>query len=247
MENTYIRLDENNIESEHLCCALSDVKHREGVKAKKEWLRKRFPEGYAFYRMDVRGKVFIEYGMSEYTWLPVEAENTVVISCLWAAGKFAGHGYGSQLLDICINEAKLKGRDGICVISSKRKKPFLSDSKFFLRKGFTCVDEIGDYQLLALQWEGEKPHFNDCSGQMKTDMQGLVIYYTDQCPFNRNSVIQAQEYCREKNIGCHVIHVTDQNQAKQVPCVFTGHAVFYNGMFLTEHRLNRTILMRLGI
>ncbi|MGM9941165.1 MAG: YoaP domain-containing protein [Bulleidia sp.] len=247
MENTYIRVDEHNMDTEHLCCALSNTKHADGVKAKKAWLKDRFAEGYTFYKLDVRGKVFIEYGLSEYTWQSIEADNDIVISCLWTAGKYAGQGHGSNLLDLCIQDAKQQGRNGICLISSRKKKPFLSDPGFFLHKGFTCVDEIGDYCLLALQWKGENPHFTDRARSMKTDMNGLVIYVTDQCPFHTDSIRQAQDYCQEKKIECHVIHVTDQKQARNVPCVFSGHAVFYNGRFVTEHRLNRTILNRLGI
>ena len=33
--NEYINLDENNIEKEHICCAIGDLKHQEGVDEKK--------------------------------------------------------------------------------------------------------------------------------------------------------------------------------------------------------------------
>ena len=34
--NEYINLDENNIEEEHICCAIGDPKHQDGVDKKKE-------------------------------------------------------------------------------------------------------------------------------------------------------------------------------------------------------------------
>lgn len=33
--NEYINLNLENIESEHICCAISDKKHQEGVRLKK--------------------------------------------------------------------------------------------------------------------------------------------------------------------------------------------------------------------
>ena len=35
--NEYINLDEKNIEEEHICCAIGDPKHQDGVDKKKEW------------------------------------------------------------------------------------------------------------------------------------------------------------------------------------------------------------------
>ena len=37
--NEYINLDENNIEEEHICCAIGDPKHQDGVDKKKEWIK----------------------------------------------------------------------------------------------------------------------------------------------------------------------------------------------------------------
>ena len=39
MDKKFINLTIENIESEHLCCAISDKKHQMGVVAKKNWLK----------------------------------------------------------------------------------------------------------------------------------------------------------------------------------------------------------------
>ena len=36
--NEYINLDEKNIDEEHICCAIGDPKHQDGVDKKKEWI-----------------------------------------------------------------------------------------------------------------------------------------------------------------------------------------------------------------
>ena len=61
MSNQFINLTLDNLNSEHVCCAISDKKHQCGVSNKKAWLKERIPEGHTFRKLDERGKVFIEY------------------------------------------------------------------------------------------------------------------------------------------------------------------------------------------
>ncbi len=54
---SYIQITKENIDKEHICCAMSGKQSL----AKKEWLKQRFNEGLVFYRSEERGKCFIEY------------------------------------------------------------------------------------------------------------------------------------------------------------------------------------------
>ena len=63
----YIRITKDNIDKEHICCAMSG---KQSV-AKKEWLRQRFEDGLVFYRSEERGKCFIEYIPAENAWMPI--------------------------------------------------------------------------------------------------------------------------------------------------------------------------------
>ena len=138
----YINITLDNIDQEHICCAISDKKHFEGVFNKKEWLKKRITEGHVFRKLNVQGKVFVEYAPLEKAWVPIEGNGFLYIYCLWVSGKFKGHGYGKQLLEYVINDAKKKGKQGVCVISSKKKKSYLADKKFFLKYGFEVVGDV---------------------------------------------------------------------------------------------------------
>ena len=60
----YIQITKDNIEKEHICCAMSG---KQSV-MKKEWLKQRFAEGLVFYRSTERGKCFIEYIPAENAW-----------------------------------------------------------------------------------------------------------------------------------------------------------------------------------
>ena len=182
--NEYINLTVDNIDEEHICCAIGDPKHQEGVNCKKEWIKSKLKDGHIFRKLNARGKIFIEYEPIETAWVPINGKNYDYIYCLWVAGSFKGKGIGKELLEYAINDSKQKGKSGICTLASKKKKPFLGEQKFFEPFGFNVVDSIGDYELLALQFEDtETPKFNDNARSMKIDNQDFTIYYSNECPY----------------------------------------------------------------
>lgn len=249
MDNKYINLTIENLSDEHICCAISDKKHQLGVECKKQWLKDRIQEGHVFRKLDEKGKVFIEYAPLENAWVPVVGNNYVYIYCLWVSGSFKGKGYGKELLDYCIDSAKSEGKSGVCVISSKKKTPFLSDKKFMQKYGFEVVDEIDDqYELLALSFDGCKPRFTDNAKRQSIDSKKLTIYYGLQCPYIPNCIKEIEEYCSSNKIELDLIKVDTLEKAKNIPCVFNNWAVFNNGKFETLHLLNEGYLKKmLGI
>ncbi|MEG1526777.1 MAG: GNAT family N-acetyltransferase [Erysipelotrichaceae bacterium] len=245
MSEQFINLTSNNLEAEHLCCAIADKKHQVGVTSKKQWLSKRLEEGHVFRKLEGRGKVFIEYAPLETAWVPINGENYIYIYCLWVSGSFAGKGYAKSLIEYCMNDALEKGKAGVCILSSKKKKPFLSDKKFLLKYGFEVVDMLGnDYELMALSFHGDKPYFSDKAKEMKIDHHELTIYYGLQCPYIPNCLEQVQEYCNKNNIPLKLIAVDTLEKAKNLPCIFNNWAVFYNGNYETNHLLNETFLKK---
>ena len=74
----YIIINKDNIDTEHICCAMSNKKSLK----KKEWLKERFDEGLVFYRSEERGKCFIEYIPDEYAWIPLNSHDYMYINCL---------------------------------------------------------------------------------------------------------------------------------------------------------------------
>ena len=61
----YIRVTMDNLEKEHICCAISNNKDVQ-VSSKKAWLADRFDEGLVFLKSVERGKCFIEYIVCGY-------------------------------------------------------------------------------------------------------------------------------------------------------------------------------------
>ena len=136
----YIKVTSENIDKEHICCAISNNNDIQ-VSSKKAWLSERFEDGLVFLKSIERGKCFIEYIPAENAWNPILADGYMYIDCLWVAGSFKGHGYSSDLLNACIEDSKSKGKKGLCILASAKKKPFLADPKFLKYKGFNKSDE----------------------------------------------------------------------------------------------------------
>lgn len=230
----YIRVTKENIDQEHICCAMSG---KQSI-TKKEWLKQRFDEGLVFYQSEERGKCFIEYIPAENAWIPIEACEYIYINCMWIAGSMKGHGYANDLLNKCLEDAKSQGKKGICILSAEgRKREFLADPKFLSYKGFKTAD-ISDCGInlmyLPLVPNAEVPKFKECAKHPKINDGGFVLYYTDQCPFTNYWVPRVQETAKEHGIPLKVIHITDKETAQASPTPVTTYALFYNGKFVTQ-------------
>lgn len=230
----YIRITKENIDKEHICCAMSG---KQSI-AKKEWLKERIDEGLVFYRSEERGKCFIEYIPAENAWAPIDADGYLFINCLWIAGSMKGHGYSNDLMEECIRDARAQGRKGICILSSvKKKKEFLSDPKYLAYKGFRIADEADcgiTLMYLPLCDDAVPPKFKDCAKHPKTDEKGFVVYYTDQCPFTYYWVPRVAEAAKENGIALKTVYVADKETAQNIPAPVLNYALFYNGEFITH-------------
>lgn len=236
----YINVTKENLEKEHICCAISSNKDVQ-VSSKKGWLSDRMDDGLVFLKSVERGKCFIEYIPAENAWIPIIAEGYMVINCLWVSGAFKGNGYSGDLLAQCMADSKEKGKKGLCILSSAKKKPYLADPKFLSYKGFSVCDESDNgIQLWYLPFgeDAAKPQFKACAKRPHVEESGYVLYYTSQCPFNAKYVPVLEKTAEENNIPFHAIHITTKEDAQNAPTPTTTYALFYDGVYLTHEVLN---------
>ena len=242
----YINLDEKNIDNEHICCAIGDQKHQEGVEKKKEWIKSKLKDGHVFRKLNARGKIFIEYEPLETSWIPVDGKNYMYIYCLWVSGSFKGKGIGKELLEYAIEDAKNKKMNGICTIVTKKKKPFIGDKKFFEHFNFKVVDEVNDYELLALQFNDKTPpKFCENARNMKIHEKDFTIYYSNECPYVEYEIKELSDYANKNNIKINFIKIDSLEKAKNAPCIINNWANFYNGEFLSNTILNANALEKI--
>lgn len=235
-----IKLTKENLEQEHICCAISNNKDVQVI-SKKTWLEKRFDEGLVFLKGNVRGKCFIEYIPAENAWAPIVANGFLYIDCFWVSGQYKGHGYSNELLNACIEDAKKQGKNGLVILSSNKKMPFLSDPKYLKHKGFEVVDTARPYyELMCLKFDDnvETPRFMEHVKKPHIDKEGFVLYYTTQCPFNVKYVPIIETVAKDRKVKFEAIQIATTKQAQLAPAPFTTYSLFYNGEFVTNEILS---------
>lgn len=244
----YISVTKDNLEKEHICCAISNNKDIQ-VSSKKAWLADRFDEGLVFLKSTERGKCFIEYIPAENAWNPIEADGYMYIDCLWVSGSFKGHGYSNDLLGRCMDDSRAKGKKGLCILSAAKKKPFLADPKYLKHKGFSVSDEADNgIQLWYLPFtpDAEAPRFRECARHPHLDEKGYVLYYTSQCPFNAKYVPIVEQTAKEHGIPFRAICLESRADAQNAPTPFTTYALFHDGEYLTNEQMNETKFLKLA-
>lgn len=122
----------------------------------------------------------------------------------------------------------------------------IGDKKFYEHFGFKVVDEIGDYELLALQFDNnETPKFNETARQMKIDNKVFTVYYSNECPYVKYEVEELTNYAKDNNIKINFIKIDSLDKAKNAPCIFNNWANFYKGKFISNTILNANSLKKL--
>ena len=242
----FIKVTEENLEREHICCAISNNKDCQ-VMAKKNWMKEQLKEGLVFLKGNVRGKCFIEYMPAENAWMPIEAEGYMYINCFWISGQFKGKGYANQLLEECIRDSKEKGKKGLCIRASAKKKPFLSEGDYLKYKGFRVADTAEPFfELLYLPFkEADIPRFKECVKNPQIKEAGYVLYYTHQCPFTAKYVPVLEQAAKEHNISFKSIQINSKEDAQNMPVASTTYALFLDGKFVTNEILSEKKFLKM--
>ncbi len=83
------------------CCGIKNIQHQGHIE-KSGWLKTHFRKGLGsqvMFTEDNRQFGFIEYIPGKYAWRGIEAEDYMVIHCIWTHLKqYQRKGYGKQLL-----------------------------------------------------------------------------------------------------------------------------------------------------
>lgn len=244
--NNFINLNTDNIENEHLCCIIRTKTKHEGVETKRRWLKKELTHHHIFRKIDDKVTAFIEYDEVENALVPVVADNFYYIYCLWVTGDVKGKGYGKELLEYAINDAKANHKSGICMLGATKQKAWLSSEAFLLKNGFKVTpDTAAGYHLVYLSFDGTIPTFSSDALKESVSTNDLTIYYSDQCPFILKAINDAVKVTKERNIPLNLIHITSRTEALKIPAPFNNYALFYKGKFITVNLLQEALLNKL--
>lgn len=180
-----------NIDQVGLYCSRS--KHKEpGYQNKLKWIKERFQEGLEYHvlrvdegRKDLAYRGMIEFIPAEMCWRGINAPGYMAIHCLWVVGRHKGKGYGSMLLERCIESAKSKGMKGVVGMTVK-KGGWLPKKNIYLKHGFTQTDELDGFQLFTLKFNESSPDskFHPLNlKRLSKFSEGFTVLNSNQCPY----------------------------------------------------------------
>jgi len=226
----FITLTEADLGKVQMLCGHSPT-YRRGYDAKMEWMRERIREGMRYTLLQVKGRNagMIEYIPGEYAWRGVEAKGYLFIHCFWVVGKNRGHGYGRQLLQACLEDAK--GTNGAAVVVSKTH--WLPTPKLFLKNGFELADQAApsfDLLVKRLNPEAPPPRFRHNTQNIPP---GLTLFHSDQCPYTQNVADIVRKVSEQLKIPVNIVHVDSAKAAQESPCLNGTLGYFFDGELLT--------------
>lgn len=238
-----VDLDPDNI-AHYGVCGYKDVKKHLELRRKVDWYRKYYDKGLrikALISEEGGYQGMIEYVPGKYAHRPVDAEEYMFIHCLFVGFKkeFKGKGFGSLLIDHCIEESRISGLKGVAVVT--RKGSFMAKKEIFLKKGFTEVDRAKpDFELLALKFDSDAadPAFIKASPDKYP--KGLIIIRSAQCPYSVKNVDAILKTAQKMKISAELIELESTVSVRQVPCAFGTFCIIYNGKVISHHPISNT-------
>lgn len=245
MEIKIVELTPENI-NDYALCGYRDS-GKESFQKKAGWLKKRFSEGLRYkvlYSEDEGSFGTIEYVPGEYAWRPVRAKNYMFIHCIsLEKKKLRKKGLGWMLVQDCIDDARANNMDGVAVVT--RKGSWMAGPQLFIKHGFSTSDSAKpDFELLALRFSDVPlPSFRkDMEEDAGKYGDGLVILYSDQCPYISKFLSDMKSSNTDKEFGVEakMVEIKSAGEAQECPSTYGIFTVLYNGRVLTTNPISNT-------
>lgn len=248
-----VDVNKGNIDGCGLLCFQSK-KQTEGYKKKVEWIRRRFDEGLCIKLVSVdegakrgfRIRGFIEYIPGEYSWRGISADGYMVIHCIWVVGRAKGHGFGSKLLEQCLNDAR--SMNGVAVVTGRT---WLPRPELFVKGGFVKVDSLApDVELYAkrLKENAPMPHFNEGSERKLLECaSGITVFASNQCPYSDSAVKEMTDVAQRFGLPIRVVELNDCKEAQRNVHPYGTFCVVVDGQIMAYRPIGaRGLIKRLS-
>jgi ribosomal protein S18 acetylase RimI-like enzyme len=231
---------ENAVQETFFC--IKDKK-QPGFKNKHSWFMQRHKEGMRIKILksdDDKMIGYIEYVPAKNAWRPIDADNYMFIHCLYIySKKQRGKGYGTLLIDDAEKEARSRGLDGLCVMTSTGG--WMANKSLFEKNGFQEIETKDRYELMVKSWNSNAatPKLFDWHKQQKK-YQGWHLSYSDQCPWNEKSAEAILHVAMDHGIDLKISKIDTVQQAKSAPSGFGVFNLLRDGRLLEDHYISHT-------
>lgn len=240
-KHNIVTVTPENVVKETLFC-VKNVKSQ-GFKSKCDWFFKQFQNGLTIKILkdkDDRMIGFIEYVPVKQAWRPIDADNFMFIHCITVySKKDRNKGYGKLLIDEAEKDAKNKGMDGVCTMTSKGV--WIATKEVFENCGYKQIDKKGRFELLMKKWnpDANSPKFNDWT-QQQSKYEGWNLIYANQCPWHEKSVMALLNTAMDYDIDLKITKLETAQEAKNAPSGYGVFSLLHDGKLIEDHYLSAT-------
>jgi hypothetical protein len=217
---------------------LTNQKHP-GFESKLKWLKSEFNNGLRMIILLIDGKSagMIEYTTPDNFWRPVASQNYLMIHCLWITNtKNHKKGYGTLLINECVNVAKQKKLNGVGVVTSDG--PWMAGKNIFLKYGFKQIEEKNRFELLILKLKkGKVPAFINWEGNQISSREFKVIY-ANQCPMYAKCIPDLKSVAKSKNVSLKISQLKNSKDARNAPSGYGVMNIVKNKTVIADHYIS---------
>jgi len=135
----------------------------------------------------------------------------------------------------------LQNKAGIAVVTSNKRKPFLTEKAFYTKKGFETVDSAAPYfELMVLKLQkAPLPRFSPEAKTAKISGQhNITIIFSNQWPFMEAYVAEMAQVAKDAGFSVRVQKLESCQQAQETGSPFGTLGIYYRGEFLTHELMS---------
>jgi GNAT superfamily N-acetyltransferase len=239
----------DNVDERGFFCKMSADASPAG-QAKRDWLLARFDEGLQLRLLGDGERGFIEFMPGAKSWRAIEdADQFVVIHCLWVVGTSRGHGHAKALLEAAEQWAQDNGFRGVAALTGSGS--WLISPGVLEHRGYTCVDraEHGFELTMKCFGGGCMPRLSGgWHAKAEACGPGLTVLRSAQCPYLEDAADHARRAADKLGIPFtdRVIETADEVRSLS-PSPYGTYALVHDGKLLSYHYLREAqIIARLG-
>ena len=234
-----ITVTADTVEKHGFFCKMS-ARKTPAWQAKRDWLMARFDEGLQMRLLDEGERGFIEFMPGAKSWRAIDdAEDYVVIHCLWVVGRSRGKRYARDLLAEVDDWARENGFPGVAALTSRGN--WLIAPGILEHHGFRRVDSCGEGFELHAKAHGIQ-HVPRLSGAWAQKAEacgpGVTVLRSAQCPYLEDASANARAAAESLGLAFKEIVLETADDVRRLsPTPYGTYALVKDGRCVSYHYL----------
>lgn len=234
-----ITVTADNVEQYGFFCKMSARKST-AWQAKRDWLMARFDEGLQLRMLGEGERGFIEFMPGAKCWRAIDdAEDYVVIHCLWVVGKSRGKRYARELIAEAETWARENGFRGVAALTSRGN--WLIGPGVLEHHGYRRIESCGGKFELQAKAHGIF-HYPKLSGAWAQKAEacgpGVTVLRSAQCPYLEDAAAKARAAAEQLGLAFKdVMLETAEDIRRMSPTPYGTYALVKDGRCVAHHYL----------